>query len=64
MKYFYCDVGYIGEIQNLVDNELNQEEERHIRAVIAQNKCARACYEELMKQKELLKKWWRLKSAL
>ncbi len=46
------------DIQALVDNELGWEEEKLVRAYIESNHEARKRYDELMRQKSLLRKWW------
>jgi anti-sigma factor RsiW len=46
------------DIQALVDNELNWEDEKRVRAFIAADAKAKATYELLRRQKVLLKEWW------
>jgi anti-sigma factor RsiW len=52
---------YVSEfdIQALVDNELEWEEEKRIHAYLTENPTARKYYEEMLEQKNRLKKWWR-----
>ena len=45
------------DIQALIDNELEWEQEKHIRAFIEHNSVAKSRYEELKEQKMLLQKW-------
>ena len=45
------------DIQALIDNELEWEEEKRVRAFIANNACAKKRYEELKEQKNLILKW-------
>jgi anti-sigma factor RsiW len=49
------------DIQALIDNELDWESEKHVRASIERDIHAQRRYEELMAQKALLKSWWRKK---
>ena len=45
------------DIQALIDNELDWEEEKRIRAFIEHNTCAKKRYDELKEQKALIQKW-------
>ncbi len=47
------------DIQALIDNELGWEEEKRIHAYLSDNPTARKYYEEMVEQKDRLKKWWR-----
>jgi len=46
------------DIQALVDDELSHEEGKEVLSKLEQNRDARNRYNELMKQKNLLKSWW------
>jgi len=46
------------DLQALVDNELDHEEEKRIRAYIEQDFSARKRYDELVKQKKAVMQWW------
>ena len=47
------------EIQALVDNELDWEKEKRVRAFVDNNARAQERYQELIEQKEILREWWR-----
>ncbi len=47
------------DIQALVDNELTWEDEKKVRDFIGRNPPAQKRYDELERQKNLLKEWWR-----
>lgn len=49
------------DIQALVDNQLSWEEEKRVRAHIAQDTRAKARFEMLKHQKVLLNEWWSAK---
>jgi anti-sigma factor RsiW len=51
------------DIQALVDNELTWEDEKRVRAFIANDPKAKARYEMLRRQKLLLKEWWESKKS-
>lgn len=46
------------EIQALVDNQLEWENAKDVLRYIDQNPWAQAYYEQLVRQKKLLKSWW------
>lgn len=46
------------DIQALVDNELEWEQEKSIRAYLEVTPEAKRRYEELCRQKRLLQEWW------
>ena len=46
------------DIQALVDDELGHEEGKEVLSYLEQDSTARKRYNELMKQKNLLKSWW------
>ena len=46
------------DIQALVDNQLESEEARRVRAQIERDPEAYRVYNELLRQNELLKAWW------
>lgn len=45
------------DIQALIDNELDGEDEKRIRAFIEKNEDAKRRYDELKEQKSLIQKW-------
>ena len=47
------------DIQALVDNELEWEQAKYVLAHIDQHPTAQRRYEELVRQKKLLKDWWK-----
>ena len=47
------------DIQALVDGELDQHQEEHVRRILQTDSAARARYRELLEQKRLLIAWWR-----
>jgi anti-sigma factor RsiW len=46
------------DIQALVDDELSQEEAKNVRKFMEADCHASKRYEELLRQKNLLKDWW------
>lgn len=46
------------EIQALIDNELDWEEEKRVRAAIEKNTCAKKRFEQLKAQKKMIIRWW------
>ncbi len=46
------------DIHALVDNELEWEDEKRVRAYIRDNEEARKFYNELCRQRKLLQRWW------
>ncbi len=46
------------EIQALVDNELDSDDARAIKAIILETPAYLRRYEELARQKQLLRGWW------
>ncbi len=46
------------DIQALLDNELSWEDEKRVREFINRNPPVKKRYEELERQKKLLKAWW------
>lgn len=50
-------------IQALVDNELDWEQEKEVRRHIENDAKSRNRYLELIKQKQLLKKYWQFLSS-
>lgn len=50
------------EIQALVDNELEWEQARHVLNYIDEYPWARRRYDELIRQKQLLRDWWNSRS--
>lgn len=47
------------DIQAYIDNELNHEKAKTVRAYIEENRHARERYKKLVAQKDLLKSWWK-----
>lgn len=52
------------DIQALIDNELDHERVKKIMNYISNNKKAYQRYDELFKQKQLLKSWWQSQKKL
>jgi len=50
------------DIQALIDNELDWEDEKSIRAAIKEDATYTKRYEELKSQKTLLQNWWKKKT--
>ncbi|MGM0422701.1 MAG: hypothetical protein ACQEQL_06350 [Pseudomonadota bacterium] len=50
------------EIQALVDNELEWEQAKHVLNCIDEHPWARRRYDELVRQKNLLRDWWNSRS--
>jgi anti-sigma factor RsiW len=46
------------DIQALADNELSRADAERVRNYIEKNPEAHERYEEILRQKELLKRWW------
>lgn len=46
------------DIQALADNEVSEEEKLRIETYLRLNPAAQNRYDEIMAQKNLLKKWW------
>lgn len=51
------------DIQALVDNELSWEEEKRVRIHLANDARAKARFEMLRRQRELLQAWWGTKKS-
>lgn len=51
------------DIQALVDNELNWEQEKRVRSCIEADPKAKARFELLRQQKNLLQEWWKSKKS-
>lgn len=59
LKYNITDY----EIQALIDNELDQETEKHIRSIINKNPAYLNRYNELLKQKKIIQNWFSSKQS-
>lgn len=46
------------DIQALIDHELDQEQEEFVRARVESDEKARVRYQQLLRQKDILKSWW------
>ncbi len=49
------------DLQALLDNELDEQEKNHVLNFIKNNPSAQKRFEELLKQKNILKKWYKNK---
>lgn len=49
------------DLQALLDNELDEQEKNHVLNFIKNNPSAKKRFEELLKQKNILKKWYKSK---
>jgi len=52
------------DIQAFVDNELGEEEEERLRLLISSSPEAQKFYQNLVRQKMLLKAWWETSGSL
>lgn len=52
------------DIQALVDNELHWEHEKMVLSFLETDSAAQKRYQELCKQKNLLKRWWESQSGV